>query len=476
MAIKLEKYRFNRDTEYFQIVDTESDLVIKTEFLKVWDVGDFQDLSLNNSTPLFYIFDNHEVEEYNKKLRNNEISEFDNDNSELIRFGYIEKGELILSRNRYPKSIKFYKGLGYYEPIDEESYFIVVINKKEDIVFGPDEILVLRKVLGLESYKFVVQILEYLIPEYQSNQIQKGYGISYFKLENTLASDSELNLLKKNSLENLGMLFYTDDHSTNIEVQLGLNTPVVTQTISYFEPGSCFLSPIIKEDYYAESFYNYWNGIEYNHLSFCYDDLGGLSIVNFNNNRYFINRYLFFIGLQDGFNKITWSCPRNEKFLMKGSSGFHEYPYDMATIEVGDDGGNVIFTGNFISEFLMYPQLFFGFDHIKQFIKEKFNADEVNLSDFDEQFGYRQYIAWDKIIFENKLLEMKLFEPEIEINEQWKEQYLMSDDFKEEILRYCPFILPENLRNDKNLLKELIEEHNQKFGIIHSCCILVDLN
>ena len=41
MAIKLEKYHFNQNTEYIKIVDKEIILEIKTEFSGVLDVGDF---------------------------------------------------------------------------------------------------------------------------------------------------------------------------------------------------------------------------------------------------------------------------------------------------------------------------------------------------------------------------------------------------------------------------------------------------
>jgi hypothetical protein len=93
-----------------------------------------------------------------------------------------------------------------------------------------------------------------------------------------------------------------------------------------------------------------------------------------------------------------------------------------------------------------------------------FNADEIINTELLE----REYIKLDKIMVQEKIISTKITNPEEKIDDKWIEEYILSDKFKKDILNHMPFILPNELKQNRKLLNNLIEEHNKTFGIIHS--------
>jgi hypothetical protein len=469
MNIQFKTFRIN-DLPYQEIVDLDSDLRIRTPYFYMYNIGDHLDLSMRNKEPLFIIFDNEDVlqecllleDTLDVKLNDDEYEKryyvYDKfKKSRLVKFGYLLNNQFIVSQNSYPQNIRFFRGNAYFA---NEERQITIINKQEEIIAGPLEDQfndpkafydIIPKILSEDFLKFYCQndddieeLWSLYFFDYREIR-QFGYQISFVNIDDL--SDGQYQPADKE----LGVLLYSTLHSLQIENQLGINSNDVENSL--------FLSPTLKLSHWT--YLPHGSGYE---LIFNYND-NGLAVVNFNNRKYFINRYLYFIGPEEGFENISGKYPSGSYYISYNHKEIINPDNHKVKISTSNgEGGLIEFNGNFIEEFLLYPQLFFEYDNIKIFVMDLFNADEIINTELLE----REYIKLDKIMVQEKIISTKITNPEEIIDDKWIEDYILSDEFKEDILSNMPFILPNELKQNKKLLNNLIEEHNKTFGIIHS--------
>lgn len=431
-------YKRNGDKDYATLFNHQTKHEIQTDYLYIKDIGNHQDLSMRNKNQLFLLFKNEHFEEIEKNL-------FDIENLDdqiLAKFAFIENNELIISSNEYPTKIYFFRDLAWYHELNNT---YILIDKSENIISNEFEEVSWFDDFLKTNYndfnKFFIQTEGYIGGGWHSNYqtFNYGIGISQCAYENGI---SEL----------LGEYTYVKEDSTSIEKKLGVNHDFSLNSVEHFH-----VSPLIDFNPQNDNTEIYKFNLEAN----------GLAVVTFNNRKYFMNRYFSFIGPKEGFSEVLILNPRKNVVWLKDFSFVSEY--DFGEIEISNEEGEsgpISFQGNFIEEFLLFPQLFFKHEHIKEYMIELFNSHENN---FDKEiYQNREYIAWDEIILQNLIEKHRIFDPNFILSEDWKQEYISSEEFISEILSMCPFILPENLRTDKIELRRLINQHNELFGVIHS--------
>jgi hypothetical protein len=169
----------------------------------------------------------------------------------------------------------------------------------------------------------------------------------------------------------------------------------------------------------------------------------------------FINNYMYQVG--DSFDKIFQ--PDNDLGISVPNAEI-----DNKIEFIGKDGKILLIelTGDFIKESIFYPELFCGFELVKEQIHQIRKLPRINPNEFVK----RIYWKFDQAIFDKMLARELKLNPKFQFTDEWIDKILEKEILKNDAFQdYLPFqcVSTNNIECENN-----IEELNKLLGITYS--------
>jgi len=391
---------FKGDNNLYGIREIQSlELMIDCQYKMIKEVKKYTDLTMLNFSECFLLFKENFIESY-----------FCNISPE---------GIVSISNNQYRELKHFYKELTYCILEDEW----VIIDTNENILVrssdfnsddqeeeSPDYYMIYNACESFHNKLVQIQVEEELCCEL----------MRFYDLTNSFDSNYSTN--NGYSLEEDSLCW--NFINLPLEEKLGL------------EPGFTFSSEKFEKLY-------------------DYDPFTGNFLVEIGKDSLaFINKYLYQVG--DSFEYLF--SPEDYKIILPNDEINNRVDF------IGKDGKIFLieYTGDFVLESIFSPELFCGFELVKEQIQQIRKLPRIN----PKEFLKRIYWKFDQAIFDKMLARELKLNPKFQFTDEWIDKILEKEILKNDAFQdYLPF---QCVSTNKIECENNIEELNKLLGITYS--------